>query len=116
MYTKPSLDKVHVSNPLSNRRRTHAALLSPTNSPHKQDYTSALKQPRGRDRTGTRSNATPDSLPPQYDFQAPDVPVIPSADNMTVSDFSQSASEEEAIKQFLTQAFTYFLIKNGLPS
>ena len=114
VYTKPSLDKVHVSNPLSNRRRTHA-LLSPTNSPHKQDYTSAPKRPRGRDRTGTRSNATPDSLP-QYDFQAPDVPAIPSADNMTVADFSQSASEEEAIKQFLTQAFTYFLIKNGLPN
>ena len=72
------------------------------NSPHKQDYTSAPKRPHGRDRTGTRSNTTPDSLP-QYDFQAPDVPAIPSADNMTVADFSQSASEEEAIKQFLTQ-------------
>ena len=114
--TKPSLDTSPL-NPMVTRRRSHA-LLSPFNSPDCEEQMSAPKRLRGRARTATefQSKVSSSSIPSSYDFQSHSVSSSEPTKRMSISDFRQTPSEQAAVQNLLTQAFSYCLIKNALPA
>ena len=106
---KPSLDPVPLYPTTTSRKRSHA-LLSPLSSP---DVHESVSKQRARTGKEFHTDATSTTLT-SYDFHSESLLSQP-VESIAMSNFRLSFSEKASVDSFLAKAFTYCLIKNGLP-